>query len=830
MIVASPGSGKTTRVAEAIAETLSGLVLCVEPRRLACIGAAQRVSSERDECVGDFVGYHVRLDRVVGKQTRLIYLTTGMLLQYLSANPFLDGVSAVIFDEFHERSLANDVGLALCRHLQVEAGVELKLLVMSATLQPEAIGDYLGHCACFTLDQASHPLTVRHLSTPPGLRFLDYGEALIDALGEALASQSGDCLVFLPSYYELSESRRLAQARFGDAYDYLLCYGSQSITDQTAVLQPSRGKRRVIFATNIAESSLTIAGVDAVIDAGLAKRPFFDSVSGLSRLELGRISRASADQRAGRAARQGPGLCLRLWSPATHARLDANARPDIEQGDLSDALLQIYAWGLETPDKLSFFTPPAKGRLRDARVLLASLGAIENDEITTLGKRMSKLPLSSRLARWMLASIAYDCLWDAALLACYLSEAPYRRGASDQWPGPDLWQDLESLKARKHAWEVAPIYKLANELVKSLESLQIEGSKLEGSDGDETSKSAMALTLSSQERLAKAMLCAYGDRLAQVRPDKNPKLTASDPARGMQSIFARTQHSKGLVLRESGRLRDAQFFIAADLDLSKSTAQASNPVLKALLIDKNWLDWKTGLVARYEADKERVVVAEALCHGNFTLREVFVYGKEYDALVRQTLLEAAIADPEQALNLKSDATQSLGDRLTFLKRYNASYDWPDLSLEACAAYLPQIVKKQENFAALRTFNLAQFILDRMSYEQRSLLDRLAPTHVTLENGRRVAVDYSQDPPIVSVKIQDAFGTWTLPRLIDNAIPVIMHLLAPSRRPVQVTQDLESFWNNTYPELRKVLRGRYPKHDWPDDPRNPPQPREYKPRK
>ena len=813
VVTATPGSGKTTRIPPAIAKSASKKVLCVEPRRLACVAAASRIAEEIGSTVGGFVGYHVRMEKKVSRQTQLCFVTTGMLLQYLCADPFLEDVSCVIFDEFHERSLDADISLAMCRYLQHEVRGDLRIIVMSATLEAEGISRYLEDCEVFDIDAPIFPLEIRYSSSTPPARFSEYGTMLMDACDTAIRETTGDILVFLPGLGDIQAAISMAGARFGELYDCLACHASLSLNEQRRILQPAGGRRRLIFSTNVAESSLTIPGIGAVIDSGLAKRKFFDSVSGLSRLETQRISKASADQRAGRAARLGPGLCIRLWDEFCHNQLESQIVPEIERLDLSQSYLQMIAWNLETPEQLPLLSAPASGRFRDARNLLTKLGAISEDGLTDLGRQMVHLPIEPRLARWLIAAREYHCPGDVALLAAYLSEAPYRRAQRERWPGPDLYEDFLKLRRNIRSPECAWIRNMAEDIWNSACEMF--------DDADSCKKRQQRSGLSfdspgaSRESLARAMLAAYPDRLAQPRPAKE-KLAESDPRRNVLPIYACMSGNRGVVIKEAQTLKDAKFFICADLDLVKGVERASNTVIKALEIDARWIPWQEGMTARYEPDKDRVVIANAVHFDIFTLRETFLHGDEYEELSRKTLLDAAMQTPSKVLNFESDAWKQFAARLAFVRQVMPSMEIPAFDADWGASVLPRLVRHAHSFADLRAIDLTQWAKQSLSGENAAALRRLAPENVQLENGYETPVDYTLSPPVIRVRIQKAFGTYHLPRVGGGKVMVMIHLCAPNGRPAQVTQDLESFWSTGYKEVRKQLRGRYPKHDWPEN--------------
>lgn len=801
VITATPGSGKTTRIPPALADNAKGRVLCVEPRRLACVSAAGRVSFERSSRCGEFVGYHVRMDKKWSDKTKLCFVTTGMLLQYLCADPFLDDVSVIIFDEFHERSVEADISLAMAVYLQKEVRPDLRIVIMSATLESEEISNYLEDCDVFNIEAPIYPLKIRYIERNTSSRFGEYGPILIEECARALSENEGDILAFLPGVGDIRSAISLAEARFGEKYDCVECHASLSLDAQRQVLNPVSDRRRIIFATNVAESSITVPRVRIVVDAGFARRKFFDSVSGLSRLETHHISRDSADQRAGRAARLGPGLCIRLWSEVFQHQMEAQIAPEIERLDLSQACLQIMAWNLEKPELLPFLSMPAAGRFEDARRLLQRLGAIDSDCLTEIGHRMVGLRVEPRLARWLIAAAEFDCLRDASLLAAWLSEAPYRRSMRDSFSGPDLFEDFLVLKKSLRKPEFMPIKIVADDILESAREIP---QKLRSDSMD------------LKEKLARSMMQAYPDRLAQPRPQKE-KLSASDPRRNTMPIPACMSGNRGVIIREAHTLKDAKFFICADLDLVKGVERASSRVVKAFEIDSKWIPWQKGITARYEPDKDRVVVAQAVYFDIFTLRETFLHDAKYDALYKKTLLNAALKTPLKVLNLESEAWKRLTARLEFVKTLSPGFAFPVFDEAWARELMPSLVSKARNFEEIHSLDLTSSTLAALSPDIQNALRKLAPERVKLENGYETSVDYTLSPPVIRVIIQKAFGIHHLPYVGGGKVMVMIHLCAPNGRPAQVTQDIENFWKSTYADVRRLLRGRYPKHDWPEVP-------------
>lgn len=832
IVSATPGSGKTTRIPAAYLPTTQGIILCIQPKRIACLAAAKRVADENGWQVGREVGYHVRLDKKLSPQTRLIFVTTGILLRYLCADPFLESVNRVIFDEFHERALENDLSFAMIRTIQRECRSDLAITVMSATLDTAPIAQFLSPCSLFDIDAPIYPLTLRYSNKPLEKHFPSYVESLMNAVETATLQTDGDCLVFLPGIAEIQSAIEIARSRFPN-FDAYPCHASLPLETQTALLTlPTSSRRRIIFSTNVAESSLTIPGVKAVVDTGLVKQKFFETYSGLSRLEVQTISQASADQRAGRAARIAPGLCLRLWTKAEENAFNAQSTPEIERLDLSQAVLQIMAWGLEAPKKLLFLSQPAPTRIDDACLLLEKLGAIDTHGLTPIGQQMATIPLEPRLARWMLDAAKLGIERDAALLAAFLAETPYRRNQRAIWSKTDLFEDFLQLKRDIQKNECEYLRRIARDITSSIKEFLPSDCHPSSNEKNKTSTShaisqAHSPTSNSEtqnakmrELLCRSMLVAYSDRLAQQRPQKNDaKLPKDDPRRETLPITACMSGNHGVTVKEPYTLKDAVFFICADLDLVRGVERASSRVVKAIQVDAKWIPWHETRVARYEPDKDRVVVADALVYDIFTLRETFLHGEEIAKLERKTLLDAARKSPEKALNFTSEGWLKFNARIKFAKNILHNDILPDFDLNWGISLLPAIADQAQahSFADLFAIDLAPIAQKMLSHEARTMLQKVAPETVKLQNGTEVPVDYTCSPPVVRIKIQKAFGTYTLPKVGNGTIPVSMHFCAPNGRTVQMTQDLDNFWKTTYADLRKLLRGRYPKHDWPETP-------------
>lgn len=776
----------------------------------------------------------------------------------------------------------------MVRTLQDACRDDLRITVMSATIDADPVEQYLSPCSVFKIDAPIYPLRLRYTPIQPDKRFAVYIAPLIDAVKTALAETDGDCLVFLPGVGEIQEAINIAAPIFPDCM-LCPCHASLPIDRQAQILSlPSDRKRRIIFSTNVAESSLTVPGVKAVVDSGLVKQKFFDTFSGLSRLETQWISRASADQRAGRAARTAPGLCIRLWPQSMQNALNAQTIPEIDRLDLSQAVLQISAWGLQASESLRFLSQPAPNRIAEAKNLLRKLGALKHaapnilsrrkdnnsadpeyinidaggsdnitsdcccqnggnvinqivanpnddnqeisapnddnqdmpdapppDIITPLGRQMAAIPLEPRLARWMIEAADLDIIPDAALLAAFLSETPYRRNQKSEWAKPNLCDDFFELKKNIRKPEFAQLKRIADDIANAAENIRRRSmQETPGISAPPHNRNRIGI----KEALAKSMLPAYADRLARQRSaKKDPSVPKDDPRRDTIPVFACMSGNHGVTITAPYDLKDEIFFLCADVDLVRGVERASSRVVKAFPVDPKLIPWEQKRIARYEPDKDRVVVADALVYDCFVLRETFLRGDDIRPIVRQTLIAAARRNLRKALNFSADAWIRFKARCDFAKNCQPYNDIPDFNINWFAGILPKIVANASSFAELYAIDLSQIAAKSLSQCAKSALQTYAPERVTLANGYETSVDYTLSPPVIRVKIQKAFGAYALPKVGAGSVQVLIHLCAPNGRPVQMTQDLPNFWRSTYADVRKLLRGRYPKHDWPEIP-------------
>ncbi|ACO77231.1 DEAH-box ATP-dependent helicase HrpB [Azotobacter vinelandii CA] len=802
VLEAPPGAGKTTRVPLALLDEpwLEGQrILMLEPRRLAARAAAERLAAELGETVGETVGYRIRLDSRVGPRTRIEVVTEGILTRRLQDDPALEGVGLVIFDEFHERSLDADLALALTLNGRaLLRDTPLRVLPMSATLEGERLAALLDDAPLVRSEGRMYPVEIRWgRPLPPGERI---EPRLLQTVLQALEDESGSLLVFLPGQAEIRRlHEQLGEVLAGRA-GILLCplHGELDLAAQRAAIEPApAGTRKVVLATNIAETSLTIDGVRVVVDAGLARVPRFDPGSGMTRLDTQRISRASATQRAGRAGRLEPGVCYRLWSQAQHEQLPAHDDAEILQADLAGLALQLARWGVE-PAELAWLDAPPAAAFAQARELLARLGALApNGSLSAHGQAMAGLPAHPRIAHLLLRGQALGLGDLACDVAALLGERDILRGA-----GADLHSRLALLGGTERAGRGARGgMQRARQLARQYRGLLPKG-------GQE------AVADPAHPRWLGALLAfAYPDRIAcQRRPGGGEYRLANGRAALFAEPDALMKHA-WLVVAELGSRqgqREERIYLAAELDPA-----LFETVLAEQVSVRDELDWdeREGVL---RAERQRRVGELVLERRALPGLDEAARGRALLGLVRRKGLELLPWTPELR---QWQARVALLRRLDLAEKGES--DWPDLSGAALLAsledwlapYLGQ-VSRLSHFAAL---DLPGILRGLLPWPLPQRLDELAPPAIAVPSGSRIRLDYAEEPPVLAVRLQELFGLAQTPRIAGGRLAVKLHLLSPARRPVQVTQDLASFWANTYAEVKKDLKGRYPKHYWPDDP-------------
>lgn len=810
VLVAAPGAGKTTRVPVALMGEpwLAGRkIVMLEPRRIAARSAAEYMAKGLGERAGETVGYRVRMDTKAGPRTVVEVVTEGVLTRMLQHDPSLAGVGLVIFDEFHERNLNGDLGLALCLQSKSLFRDDLRLLVMSATLEPEPVARLLGAAPVIESSGIVYPVDTVYLQR----RMDDPLDRLAaETTAAALARHEGDALVFLPGFAEIRRTAAALSARLrGTGVEIATLHGSMAPGEQDRALAPAAlGGRKVVLATPVAESSLTVEGVRIVVDGGLARAPRFSPRTGMSRLETVRIPVSSADQRRGRAGRVAPGVCYRLWTEEEHRHLAPAGTPEIREADLAPLALELAVWGVSDPAELEWMDAPPAPAYAQARELLAALGALdEGGAPTPHGQAMARLGAHPRLAHMMLRAQALGRSAEACRIAALL-------GDRDPMQGGDAARDAD-LSSRLAALAHGDGRIEAGRRERILAEARQYERQLEASGGDVGAKprGVGADAAGNGRRTAEEAAYDCGLLLAFAYPDRIGRLRGA----GKFTLSG----GRGAFVPEGQPLAAEAWIVAAELDDqgSEGRIRLAAP-LRADELERHFA----------EAIGERRVIAWDPAAGAVRARKTVYLG----AL---TLREGPLSDPDPAAVAEalldgirreglellpwSKASRQLLERIRFLRRYDAA-GWPDLSDEALLAgadeWLGPFVAGMRTRGDLQRLNMYEALTATLSWEQRRRLDEEAPTHITVPSGSRLPVDYG-DPaaPALHVRLQELFGLPASPRIAGGRAPLTLHMLSPAQRPVQVTRDLASFWREAYFEVRKDLKGRYPKHYWPDDP-------------
>ncbi len=797
VLQAPPGAGKTTGVPLALLDApwLAGQrMIMLEPRRLAARAAAARMAETLGEAVGQTVGYRIRFESKVSAATRIEVVTEGILTRMLQDDPSLPGVGLVIFDEFHERSLNADLGLALCLESQGALRDDLKILVMSATLDGGPVAALMGGVPLLTSEGRAFPVTTRFLARPEPRRFAD---GVAAAVVQALRDEDGDVLVFLPGAGEIRRVEALlAEHPATRGVTIAPLYGDLPAEAQDRAIRRGGDGRKVVLATAIAETSLTIDGVRVVVDGGQMRVPRFDPSSGMTRLVTLPVSRASADQRRGRAGRTAPGVCYRLWSEAEDRALQLFTAPEVTEADLAPLALDLAQWGIADANALAWLDAPPAAALAQARDLLAELGAVDaGGRITGHGRAMNRLAMHPRLAHMILRARDLGLGGLACDLAAILGERDVikaERGFRDS----DVRLRLDALRGQSEQVRGLAVDRgaLARARQAAKEWRRRVGLKPGQEDGEGLDAGIV-------------LAFAYPDRIARRRPGGEPRYALSG---GRGALFADAEPlsaEEWLVAAElDGDRREARIFLAAALTKAEIEEHFAESIrsIEAVAWDRR------DEVVR--ASRQRRLFA-------LVLDEQKLDSAAPDALA------AAMAEGVRVMGLAclpwSGELSKWRERVELLRRLDPDGGWPDLSDPALldgleewlAPYLTGITRR----AHLTRLDLSQALRALVPWDMARRLDDLLPTHVTVPSGSRVPIDYSGETPVLAVRLQEMFGCADTPRILDGKVPLLLHLLSPARRPVQVTRDLASFWANAYHAVKADLKGQYPKHWWPDDP-------------
>ncbi|MEE2861233.1 MAG: ATP-dependent helicase HrpB [Pseudomonadota bacterium] len=792
VLVAPPGAGKTTRVPLALMEQIDGRILMLEPRRLAARAAAERLAESLGEAVGGRVGYRMRGESVRG--SRIEVVTEGILTRMIQSDPAMEGVGCVIFDEFHERSLNADLGLALVWEARGALREDLAVVVMSATLDAGPVAALLDDAPVVVSEGRAFPVETRWLDRPlpPGLRLADEAARLILKAEEETRSFGGTILVFLPGEGEI---RRVTAALGASGCEVLPLFGALPAAAQRAALAPPGQARRIVLATAIAETSLTIPEVRVVVDAGRARRARFDPGSGMSRLVTERVSRAEADQRRGRAGRVAPGICYRMWARSEEGALPAFAPPEIAVADLSGLALELAAWGAG-PEELAFLTPPPEAGMAEARALLASLEALDRDgRITDHGRALARLPLHPRLAHMLVRAGP-----QGAELAALLSERDPLRGI-----GADLQPRLEAIRDPRGA--------LAR-------------------TGQEPNRAAVERIRTEAKRLGRVIASrdGGGDKVPPAPPLRRPE--PATESRLTAGAMASLAYPDRIGLRRRGS--DARFVLSGGKGavIDNADALAGQRLIVALDLDGDQREARIRLAAPLDETDlramhgDRIALTE-LCE--WSRREGRVLARVQERLGALVLSERPWSDVPPAVvaaaaleGVRQDglrwspAAARLRARIALLHASGADVaPVDDASLMADGDWLLPWLVSARTLQDLRALDLSEPLTARLGWAGQQRLDREVPAHFETPLGRRVAIDYDGEEPSIELRLQELFGVTRHP--VVGGRPLRITLLSPGQRPVQVTMDLPGFWASSYADVRKDMRGRYPRHPWPEDP-------------
>jgi ATP-dependent helicase HrpB len=832
VLEAPPGAGKTTRVPLALLQEpwIAGQKLVMlEPRRLAARAAAHYMAKQLGEQVGGTVGYRVRGETRVSRQTRIEVVTEGVLARLLSADATLEGYGAVLFDEFHERSLHADLGLALVLETQ-QVRDDLRVLVMSATLDGDAVAQLLADAqgAAPVVRSSGRMFPIETHYRPP--RTDERIEATTSrVVREALDANDGDVLVFLPG---MGEQRRVEERLAGSVPTTVrvhVLHGTMPLAEQDAALATApMGTRKVVLSTSVAETSLTVEGVRVVVDAGQSRVPRYDATAGLTRLHTVRVSRASADQRRGRAGRVAPGACYRLWDVHEEHGFLASTRPEIIDADLSSLALELADAGIADPLQLRWLDAPRAAAFAQARTLLAQLGALSDEgplgRVTAHGKRMAALPLAPRLAHLLLVAAERGQLVLGASIAALLEERDVLRGEGFVRAPADLRLRTEFLHGDREAASaygahadrdgVRRVRQSAGELVKRVKG----GSSDSGSWDSGKSNSGNDTTWDDAD-VGTLLALAFPDRVAQRRAGSEGRYLL--------------RNGSGAALPKGDSMYDEPFLAVAELEGQPPEyriVRAAPLSLDDLRADFGEQLVRASVVAWDERSRS-VKAVERTKLGAITLEEKPQREPDADAVC------TALVEQLQRVGVSAwpwrEGVQKLRERLAFVHHHDAT-TWPDVSdgalVDTLAEWLGPYLDGVRTWAQLEQVDWHEALFSLVPWSQRAALDRLAPTHLEVPSGSRIALDYSEPAaPVLAVKLQEVFGWTSTPTLFDGRVPVTLHLLSPAQRPVQVTRDLAGFWKHSYFEVRKELRGRYPRHPWPDDPLTAEATRRAKPR-
>ena len=808
VIKAPPGAGKTTRVPLALLDEpwlVNKKIILLEPRRLAAISCASHMAHLFKEKLGQTIGYQIRLDRKISKKTRIEVITEGIFTRKIQNDPSLENVGLVVFDEFHERNIHSDLGLALCLDCFEALRNDLRILVMSATMNVWAVSTLIGNAPVIVSKGKTFPVETIYIPTlDRGKKVLPLAIACSLAIKRALSEFHGDMLVFLPGVKEIQGLYSILQENLDSKIHVYPLYGNLSQEKQARAFRPSSlSERKIVLATSIAETSITIEGVNIVIDAGLMRIPMFSPQTGMSILSTMKVSKASADQRRGRAGRTAPGRCYRLWSEYDHQMLQPFTKPEILSVDLAPVVLELAAWGVSDPEQLKWIDLPDKNSFEQAKILLKTLGALdENGQITLHGKKMGSAGLHPRLAHMIIKADEKGQGLLACRIAAILSERDIIHFGQTRFD-PDIrlrLEIMETLINKEKIWQKD--FKVNKAIVRSVLASEKKTAK---DFGIKHSKIDI-------EKAGALLAHAYPDRIARRRNKQtNTFLLAS---------------GKGAFFNETNYVSINEYIIAIHLDGNPKNAKIflAAPYSKKNLEHDFCDSFKTMRTLSWDKKSLCIKAKESTILGELVIEQHTI--SDIDQDLSCDILITQIQKTGLGLLPWTKKLMSLKERIQFLKSTGLLPDLPDVSDKALkkqmGKWLKPFLSGVLSFKQLEKIDLYAAFVSMITWEQKKTIEKMAPTHIIVPTGSKKPLKYSRkngllDSPVLEVRLQEMFGLCSTPKIAGGTIWVTLHLLSPAGRPVQVTKDLESFWKKTYKDVKKDLMGRYPKHFWPDDP-------------
>ncbi len=827
VLVAPPGAGKTTRVPQALLDApwaKDKKIIVLEPRRIAARAAADRMAKTLGESAGETVGYRVRFGSKISRKTRIEVVTEGIFARQILDDPELSGVAAVLFDEFHERSLDADLGLALARDAQQGLREDLRILVMSATLDGARVAKLLGAAPVVESEGRAYPVETRYLGRKPDFQI---ERQMADAIAAALRTDAGSVLAFLPGAAEIRRTQTFLTERVSDpAVEIVPLFGALDAGVQDrAIAPPPQGMRKVVLATSIAETSLTIEGVRIVVDSGLARVPRYEPDIGLTRLETIRASRAAVDQRRGRAGRTEPGVCYRLWDEPQTASFEAYTRPEILSADLSSLVLDLAEWGVVDPSALAFLDPPPGPAWSEACALLRELDALDNEgRITAEGKSLRALALPPRLARMIVDAAKQGAGEDAAMIAAILTERGLGGDSVDLDARLDNFRRDRSPRAQS-ARQLAQRWAAQVSSPSPARGGGLRRGLVEQAKSSEPPLSRPAARSDLPHKGGGGTEVSTGMILALAFPDR--------VARNRGKASFTLANGRGASVEQTSTLAREPYLAVAEL----TGTAASGRILLAAPITQDEIE--TRFAEHITVDDEITFdkAAMALRARRRKRLHALMLSEQPLAITPSEETARVLADGLASASLErlpwSKALKQWRDRVMFL-RAAAPDEWPDLSDAALIAsrqdWLAPALSGKTSLADLSAGDLSDALMALLPWSQRAQLDREAPTHFEAPTGTQLAIDYeAEQGPTIAVRLQELFGLTVHPSIARGRIPLVLELLSPAHRPVQVTRDLPGFWRGSYAGVRADLRGRYPRHPWPEDPASAPPTRRVKPR-